>query len=223
MTETMGAVHHETQAFAASDALDLLDWKQRILSLYEDVRGAGNAETAWRRWRTVRDRLYRDHPQSPVPPERRAGFRGSYYDYDPAFRVLANVVDAEPVSRPAPASTGGTFAFTRIGYVHFSLLGADCELELLWNEGYGGGLLAVVGDETSGSETYAGGRYVLDTVKGSDLGRLGGCLVLDFNYAYNPSCAFDARWACPLAPPANVLPLRLEAGERAPAWWPAAT
>jgi uncharacterized protein (DUF1684 family) len=64
---------------------------------------------------------------------------------------------------------------------------------------------------------YGGGRYLLDTVKGADLGVTGtGELVLDFNYAYNPSCAHDARWSCPLAPPENVVPVAIRAGERAP-------
>ena len=69
-------------------------------------------------------------------------------------------------------------------------------------------------DATSGSETYGAGRYLLDTVKGADLGDDGGRLVLDFNFAYNPSCAYDPRWACPLAPPENRLPVAVRAGER---------
>ena len=69
-------------------------------------------------------------------------------------------------------------------------------------------------DATSGDETYGGGRYLLDTVKGSDLGMQDGRLVLDFNFAYNPSCSYDPRWVCPLSPPANRLPVAIEAGER---------
>ena len=57
---------------------------------------------------------------------------------------------------------------------------------------------------------------LLDTIKGADLGADGGRLVLDFNFAYNPSCAYDARWACPLSPPANRLPVAVEAGEKKP-------
>ena len=65
-----------------------------------------------------------------------------------------------------------------------------------------------------GTTTYGGGRYLLDTVKGADLGTEDGRLVLDFNYAYNPSCAYDPSWACPLAPPGNRLAIAVEAGER---------
>ena len=67
---------------------------------------------------------------------------------------------------------------------------------------------------TSGKTTYGAGRYVLDTVKGSDLGGLEGTLVLDFNFSYNPSCSYDPRWDCPLAPPPNWLKVPVEAGER---------
>jgi uncharacterized protein (DUF1684 family) len=71
-------------------------------------------------------------------------------------------------------------------------------------------------DATSGDETYGAGRYLLDTVKGSDLGSENGSLVLDFNFAYNPSCCYDPRWVCPLAPPENRLPIPIRGGERYP-------
>jgi uncharacterized protein (DUF1684 family) len=87
-------------------------------------------------------------------------------------------------------------------------------LDLYWLEGYGGGLFVPFADATSGDETFGAGRYLLDTVKGADLGTEHGRLVLDFNFSYQPSCAYDSRWACPLAPPANRLDMRVEAGER---------
>lgn len=85
---------------------------------------------------------------------------------------------------------------------------------MYWLEAYGGGVFLPLADATSGHETYGGGRYLLDTVKGSDLGGEDGRLVLDFNFAYNPSCAYDPRWACPLTPPANRLGAGIRAGER---------
>jgi uncharacterized protein len=207
--------------FGASDALDLLDWKRRIFSLYEEIRSGSDPEAAWRRWCEVRTALYRTHPQSPVPAEQRAGYGDAFFPYDPRFRVVAKVEDRPARPTIVPASSGGTFAFTRVGVARFTLLDAEYELELDWNDAYGGGILVAVADETSGRETYGGGRYVLDTVKGADLGSVAkgqgtGTLVLDFNFAYNPSCAFDSRWSCPLAPAANRMPLRLEVGERAP-------
>ena len=86
------------------------------------------------------------------------------------------------------------------------LAGSECELELYWLDAYGGGMFVPFADATSGDETYGAGRYLLDTVKGADLGTEDGRLVLDFNLAYNPSCSYDPRWACPLSPPANRLP-----------------
>ena len=206
-----------THAFTARDALDLLDWKRRVFALYEHVRVEPDPEAAWNTWRQVREELYRTHLQSPLPAGGRESYGDAFFPYDPAFRVTAELVDAPPGPSPVPASTGGTFSFSRVGLLHFSLAGRDHELELDWNEGYGGGVLLAVADETTGQETYGGGRYVLDTVKGADLGTRGNQVVVDFNFAYNPSCAFDERWSCPLAPAANRLPIRLEVGERAPA------
>ncbi len=200
----------------AIDELDLLDWKRRIFDLYDRVRSMADPEAAWVLWRTVREELYRTHPQSPLPPGRRGSYGSAFFPYDARYRVTAEVSDAEPRPSPVPSSRGGSFAFTRVGVSRFDLLGEERELELHWNEGYGGGILVAVADASSGRETYAGGRYVLDTVKGADLGNDGTLVVLDFNFAYNPSCAFDSRWACPLAPAANRLPVPLRVGERAP-------
>ena len=210
------ALARDPHAVAAGDALTLLDWKRRIFSLYAEVRAAADPTAAWLHWRDTRTGLYRTHTQSPVPAATRASYGDAFFPYDPAYRVIATVDDAPPEPSPLPASIGGTFAFSRVGAARFTLFGAEHELELHWNEGYGGGILLVVADATTGGETYSGGRYVLDTVKGADLGNHGDQLVVDFNFAFNPSCAFDPTWACPLAPPANTLPLRLEVGERAP-------
>jgi uncharacterized protein (DUF1684 family) len=96
---------------------------------------------------------------------------------------------------------------------------AGHSLHALWIEGYGNGLFLPFRDATNGNETYGAGRYLLDTVKGADHGgdAEGASLVLDFNLAYHPSCAWDPRWVCPLAPPDNTLPLGVPVGERLPA------
>ena len=114
------------------------------------------------------------------------------------------------------SSTGATFPFSQLGTARFAIAGESHSLPLLWNEGYGGGLFVSFQDETSGRETYPGARYLLDTAKGSDLGTSDGLLVLDFNFAYNPSCAYDGSWACPLAPPDGRLSIAIRAGERTP-------
>jgi uncharacterized protein (DUF1684 family) len=201
----------------AADALDLLDWKRQVFALYAEIRSRDDPGAAWELWRTTRDRLLREHPQSPLDAGRRAGFPGcSLFDYDPAVRVLARVEAASPDPRPVTSSVGNPFPFSQVGTARFELAGAERSLVLLWNEGYGGGLFVSFTDETSGRETYPGARYLLDTVKGADLGTSGGWLVLDFNFAYNPSCAYDPAWACPLAPPENRLGVAVRAGERLP-------
>jgi len=111
-------------------------------------------------------------------------------------------------------SADGRFEMTRVGTARFELYGDRGALGLYWVEGYGGGLFLSFRDATSGAETYGAGRYLLDTVKGADLGFEEGRLVLDFNLAYQPSCSYDPAWACPLAPPENRLPVLVRAGER---------
>ena len=179
------------------------------------MRAAADAEAAWRRWRDVRDDLFRSHPQSPLPEADRASFAGlEYFPYDPGLRVVADVEPARPESLRIQGSAGLVAQFTRFGDARFELGGTACALELYWLEGYGGGVFLPFNDRTTGHETYGGGRYLLDTVKGADLGGEEGRLVLDFNFAYNPSCAYDVRWACPLAPAANTLELAVRGGER---------
>jgi uncharacterized protein len=193
----------------ASDTLELLDWKRRVFALYEAVRVLP-PESGWELWRETRDELFRTHPQSPQP-----GYEGlAYYDYDPAARVLAELEDLE--AAPAPLETSGTepMLFKPFALAHFELRGTPLALELDWLESYGGGVFVSFRDATSGTETYGGGRYLLDTVKGADLGEDDGKLVLDFNFSYNPSCSYDPGWVCPLAPPANRLTVAVEAGER---------
>jgi uncharacterized protein (DUF1684 family) len=199
------------------DELDLLDWKRRVVHLYAEVRADHDHERAWRRWRAVRDELFSSHPQTPLPEAERAGFAGlPYFDYDPGFRVLADVAPAEPVRRDIATSGEHPYSFTRFARATFALGGEQHGLDLYWLDGYGGGLYLCFADATSGRESYGAGRYVLDTVKGSDLGADGGRLVVDFNFAYNPSCSYDPRWVCPLAPPGNRLGVAVSAGERYP-------
>jgi uncharacterized protein (DUF1684 family) len=197
------------------DELQLLDWKRRVFALYADVRASAEPERAWRRWRAGRDILFRTHPQSPIPAEEREQHRGvAYFDYDPAFRVLGEVVPGDDEPRDIGASGGQVVRFRRFGAVRFDLGGAAQELALYWLEGYGGGVFLPFADATSGGQTYGAGRYLLDTVKGADLGEADGRLVLDFNFAYNPSCSYDPRWVCPLSPPENRLAVEVLAGER---------
>ena len=172
------------------------------------MRAAREPEAGWRRWREGRDELFRDHPQSPSP-----GFAAlDYFPYDPALRFVAEIEPAEDELRQIAGSAGSLTTFRRFAR---ALLPFG-PLELYWLEGYGGGVFLPFADATSGHETYGAGRYLLDTVKGSDLGQDGDRLVLDFNFAYNPSCAYDSSWACPLAPGPNRVAIPIRAGELAP-------
>jgi uncharacterized protein (DUF1684 family) len=208
----------ESRVGALSDVLDLLDWKRRVFALYERVRRAGDPDAAWELWRRERDALFASHPQSPLPAADRGAFEGlPYFPYDAGLRVEADVVAAEPRPTRIESSGAAPIAFERVAHARFALAGAEESLELYWLQGYGGGLFLPFGDATGGTETYGGGRYLLDTVKGADLGMAGERLVLDFNFAYNPSCCYDPRWVCPLSPPANRLRGAIRAGEQAPA------
>ena len=192
---------------SVSDVLDLLDWKRRVFALYAEIRAAADPEQAWQRWRDVRGRAL---PRPPAVAAARATTELDYFPYDPALRFVAEVVPAEPERRAIGSSGDEPVWFTRFATARFD----GRELELYWLDAYGGGLFLPFRDATAGSETYGAGRYLLDTVKGADLGTVDGRLVLDFNFAYHPSCAYDPKWACPLSPPANRIDVPIRAGER---------
>jgi uncharacterized protein (DUF1684 family) len=208
--------------------LELADWRRAIATLYADVRrlAARDPAAAHDHWRAVRERLYREHPQSPVSPDRRSTFRATHFAHDPRLRFEVRVEPvasagpleaanpAQPV--PLPMSVGDGLAFQRIGQVTIPFYDAPAVLELFWMAGYAGGLFLPFRDATNGAETYGAGRYLLDAAKSADLGGdpVAGTLILDFNFAFQPSCAFDPRYACPLAPPANRLDRAIRAGER---------
>ena len=197
------------------DELELLDWKRRVFELYAAVRSEQDDAAAWDVWRARRDDLFRRHPQSPIPENERTAFPGlDYFNYDGALRVTAEVRSTETAHFEIPTSGEETMGFTRIGEAVFHLAGEELSLEMYWLDGYGGGLFVPFADATSGEESYGAGRYLLDTVKGADLGSEGDRLILDFNFAYNPSCSYDPRWVCPLAPPANRLQVPVRAGEK---------
>ena len=199
----------------ASDLVDLLDWRRQVFELYARVRADRDHAAAWQAWRDARDELFARHPQSPLDPTQRESFAGlSYFDYDPSARVLATIEPSEPVAVEIPMSVDAAPRFTRFGRAAFDLYGQPGSLGVHWLEGYGGGVFVSFTDATSGDSTYGAGRYLLDTIKGADLGMDGERLVLDFNFAFNPSCAYDPSWACPLAPAENRLPFAVTAGER---------
>ncbi|MDH2443744.1 DUF1684 domain-containing protein [Amnibacterium sp. CER49] len=197
------------------DALALLDWRREVAALYAAVRASDDPAAAHAEWRMRRDRLFAESPVTALLPEDRAGFRGlDVAPYDAAWRFEAVLEPAEPARLDVETGTDGVVPFDRIGAVTLPDVG---RLDVWALRSYGGGLFVPVKDASAGRPggTYGGGRYLLDTVKGADLGGRDGRLVLDLNFAYNPSCAYDPEWACPLAPAGNVLPVAVPVGERA--------
>ena len=194
-------------------SLTLLDWRRRVAEMYADVRAADDADAARTvvSFRAAKDRLFAEHPDSPIPAAEQDAFEGlTYWSHDPAMRYIVPVEPMEPADTTATSISGNTYALRRVGRVHLPL----GDLEVYWIDVYGGGIFVPFRDGTSGGETYAAGRYLLDTIKGADLGGDARGLVLDFNYAYHPSCTYDPAWSCPLAPRANWLSAPVRAGER---------
>ncbi|MDQ2914467.1 MAG: DUF1684 domain-containing protein [Chloroflexota bacterium] len=197
----------------SDEYITLLDWRRRVADLYSAVRAklTADAPAAHALWRSTRDELFRAHPQSPIPPAERDSFRGlPYYDYDPRFAKRGKVRSLPEERHDVGTSTGGVIPFVRFGAVDLDV----GSLEVFWLDAYSGGVFLPFRDATAGKTTYGGGRYLLDTAKSADLGGIGDELVLDFNFAYHPSCRYDPKWVCPLAPLGNRLQVAIEAGER---------
>jgi uncharacterized protein (DUF1684 family) len=196
-------------------ALDLVDWRRRVGDLYR-IKGPD----ALTRFRQERDDLFRSHPQSPIEQDERASFTSlHYFPHDPAYRVDARF---EPGDRSEllidTGGEDGTVRYRRALRVVFSLHGEECRLTVLSLVQYAGGLFLPFRDTTSRHETYGAGRYLFDTAKNTDglvleIKPGSSDVVIDFNYAYNASCAYSPRWACPLAPPENYLTVPVRAGE----------
>jgi uncharacterized protein len=202
----------------ASEHLALADWRRRVAAMYAELRADTRAEPMRAvAFRTARDRLFAEHPSSPIPVEERGSFRGlAYWRYAEPFAfhaLLEPDLDASPVGVPR-SGAGTQMPFERIGWVRFTVAGTEARLSVFWLSEYAGGIFIPFRDATSGRETYGGGRYLWDSAKGADLGTDGDEMVLDFNYAYHPSCVYDERWSCPLAPQENWLAVPIPAGER---------
>jgi uncharacterized protein (DUF1684 family) len=196
-------------------SLDLLDWRRRVARLYAAARAAADPETGWRTWRDGRDELFAGHPQSPLSGPARAGFAGlPFAPYDPALRFEVALSPAAPLRIEVATAADGVVPFERIGTLALGELG---NLDVWWLASYGGGVFLPLRDGSAGRTSYGGGRYLLDTVKGADLGGNGGRLVVDLNFAYHPSCTYDPRWSCPLAPAGNRITADVAAGEQLPA------
>ncbi|MFD7155033.1 DUF1684 domain-containing protein [Kribbella sp. NPDC059898] len=192
-------------------ALAVGDWRRRVFELYAAVRAEPDPAKAHAHWQTTRNNLLTHHPASPVPGQDRAMYRGApVASYNPQFRYETTIdTDVKPDSWEFQSATDGVIPFSLVGTLHLPI----GNLDVWWLESYGGGLFIPVKDRNQ--QTYGGGRYLIDTVKGADLGSdlSTGRFVVDLNFAYNPSCAYSPDWTCPLAPPTNTLDTDLPVGE----------
>ncbi|MEO7122347.1 MAG: DUF1684 domain-containing protein [Lacisediminihabitans sp.] len=197
-------------------ALQVADWRRRVFALYAEVRAASAPAIGHQVWQAERDELFFDHPSTPLLPDDLAGFTGlPIAPYDPSWRFEAELLETEPARLDVETGTDGIVPFERLGRVSLPEIGT---LDVWLLTSYGGGIFVPVKDARAGRAggTYGGGRYLLDTIKGADLGPGAHpeSLVLDFNFAYNPSCAYDPAWACPLAQAGNTLAVEIPVGER---------
>ena len=202
-------------------ALQVADWRRRVFGLYAGVRqlSANDPSVGHELWRSGRDDLFGGHSASPLMPDDRSGFTGlPVAAYDPDWRFEAEVHRTEhPLRIVVDTGTDGKVPFDLVGTVRLPYLGP---IDLWRLSAYGGGLFLPLRDGLAGKPggTYGGGRYLLDTVKGADLGAGADddSIILDFNFAYNPSCAYDPMWACPLPQSGNTVAADVPVGELAP-------
>ncbi|GAA1637459.1 DUF1684 domain-containing protein [Microbacterium flavum] len=196
-------------------AAEVVDWRRRTFDLYGVVRERSDPRLAHERWRSGRDEMMATHPASPLLEADRAAFAGlPVAPYDPDWRFEVPLLPALPETFAFPSGTDGVVPFERIARVELPGVGS---LDVWRLTSYGGGIFIPLRDALAGRPggTYGGGRYVIDTVKGADLGSSArqGTIVVDLNFAYNPSCAYDVAWACPLAPAGNVVSVPVPVGE----------
>ncbi|MFC6613528.1 DUF1684 domain-containing protein [Halopenitus salinus] len=165
--------------------------------------------------RAEKDEFFAEHPQSPIPPEDRESFDGlRYFDPDPDHRVEATVRvhdDPEPVEMETTA--GPNVRYLRVMSFEFELDGETHTLSAYRQETEEDAVLFVpFRDKTTGQETYRHGRYI--ELEPETEPTDGDRVVIDFNLAYNPFCAYSETFSCPLAPEENWLETEIRAGER---------
>jgi hypothetical protein len=195
--------------------LELTDWRRRVAELYAEVRRVPDRERAHRLWRAGRDRLFRAHPQSPLArgdPLRESGL--PYWRYDRTLSFELPLLPASRVRTLRLQTDGGLETTLRlVGHIELPApLAATVDVWSL--QQYAGGLFLPLRDGSAGDTSYGGGRYLLDTAKGADLGGTAERLAIDLNFLYHPSCRYNAVWECPLAPSGNTISARVDAGER---------
>jgi uncharacterized protein len=167
-----------------------------------------HAEQELAAFRAAKDAFMREDPHSPLSHEQRHAFTGlSYFPFNPALRLVLDLdrdVPGDMVT--VDTSTGESQEYRRAGKVRFDVEGQAAELTLY--QGAHGDLFLPLRDATSGEETYGAGRYLEPRL--IDDGRV----LVDFNYLYNPYCAYNEAWSCSLPPRENWLSVAIRAGEK---------
>lgn len=163
-------------------------------------------------YRERRDHFFAHDPHSPLEPEQRVGFAGLPYFPERPDLALELTIETDGPGAGEPVELlsvdGQPKPFVRAGRISFSVDGQPVTLSVFKDVERGRFFLPFK-DGTSGQESYAGGRYL------DPRARPDGTLVVDLNYAYNPYCAYGEGWSCPIPPPENTTPVRIEAGELA--------
>ena len=217
MEEHQGAAEEDRTDIPA---VDIADWRLRTFALYHNVRKLSleSPAEAHSYWRHQRDLMFATHPASALTTADKAHFSGlKTADYDPIYRFHVPLTQ-EGAGRQISVETGtdGAVRFVRLGTFDLPEVG---QLAVWKLQGYGGGIFVPFRDATAGQPggSYGAGRYLLDTIKGAFHGVHGAgpdaMFVLDFNFAYNPSCAYNEAWACPLPGPSNRLAVEIPVGE----------
>ena len=157
--------------------------------------------------RREKDAFFRESHQSPLMGEQKRGFHGlNYYPENPSLRLeLALERVAAPEGVTLSTSTGDVREYVHAGQIRFTVDGAEAVLQV-YEDDYG--FFLPFSDTTAPDETYGAGRYIEPHEIRPDV------LAVDFNLAYNPYCAYNERWSCPLPPSANRLRVKIEAGEK---------
>ena len=158
-------------------------------------------------FRAEKDDFFKHHPQSPLTPEQRRDFSGlQYFPENAALQLevpVERLFDQQPMQMQT--STGGVQAYVRYGKFKFEVDGQPTELTIYQNEN--GYFLPFV-DSLAGKETYPAGRYLEPEPLPGDR------FLVDFNIAYNPYCAYNEMWSCPITPAENRLKVPIRAGEQ---------
>ena len=158
-------------------------------------------------FRAEKDDLFRHSPDSPLTHQQRSGFGGlRYFPESAALRLTVDVeVFPDPERIRMQTSTGDVRDYERFGRFRFEVDGQPAALTIYRDEA---GFFLAFADSLAGSETYGAGRY-LEPEELPD-----GRFLIDFNLAYNPYCAYNENWSCPITPAENRLHVAIRAGEQ---------